>query len=102
MKRFEVVTHEEPGFAGPFRARLVVSAGVPTAQDGMTPLSPGVARGLPVVVIGQDAGDNRTRTGNQLQAIRPEDARRLAWALMEAADEAERPNVAEDLQAKKE
>ncbi len=89
MKRFEVLTHEEPGLVGPYRARLVALAGLPAHVDGIIALGPGVERGVPVVVISQTYGDDRTGGGSQLQAILPKHARAFAEALLAAAEAAE-------------
>lgn len=91
MKRFEVLTFEEPGIVGPYRARLVALAGIPGAdpREGIVSLGPGVERGMAVVVISQTAGDDRTGQGSQLQAILPKHARAFAEALLAAAEAAE-------------
>lgn len=90
MKRFAVVTHEEPGIGGlVFRSVLSAEAGVPTVVDGLLSLAPGVERGEPVVVISQDSGDEKTSQGSRLMAVSPKHAREFAKALLDAADEAD-------------
>jgi hypothetical protein len=89
MKGWTIFTHSELYPPPTYTARLTVRSGTPGPEHGMIPLSPGVDRKEPVVVIGQDSGDFRTRQGNQLQAIKPEHARELARVLLEAADFAE-------------
>ncbi len=81
MRRFRVVLHED----GDWSSRFDIEAGTPDRRT-LTSIAPGVSSGAPVVGIQFWSGTARGAQGQRLPAVRAEDARRLAWALLEAAD----------------
>jgi len=89
VRKFQHIMTETPSeLYGTFRSKLTILAGVPERGD-IVSLAYGVSRGVPVIVLGQYTGDERTSHGSQFQGISPKDARALAAMLLEAAEDAD-------------